>query len=113
MRRLRGGFKRTSAAPASRATITMKDDMTSVSGKDRKGEPFAVRLGRCADMDELDAFADECDRAANEPAQILATSSWCANQTPEKRLSCEEIARKLGDCKAQGGPIEPPRAWHP
>ncbi len=49
------------------STIEVKDDMISVSGKDRKGEPFAVRIGRRTDMDGVAAFADACDRLRTHP----------------------------------------------
>ena len=62
-RRVQKNLRRSGIA----SEITMKDDMTVVSGKYRKGEPFAIRLRRCADMDELDAFADECDELRTNP----------------------------------------------
>jgi hypothetical protein len=62
-RRVQKNLRRSGIA----SEITMKDDMTLVSGKDRKGEPFAIRLRRCAGMDELDAFADECDELRTNP----------------------------------------------
>ncbi len=49
------------------STIEVKDDMTVVSGKDRNGKPLNVRIGHCADMNELDAFADSCDAIRTHP----------------------------------------------
>jgi len=45
----------------------VKDRLTTVSGTDTKGKPFAVRLRQCADMDGVDAFADECDGLRTNP----------------------------------------------
>jgi hypothetical protein len=44
--------------------------MIVISGKDHKGEPFAVRIGRCADMDGVDAFAEACDRLRTYPRKL-------------------------------------------
>jgi hypothetical protein len=64
-RRIRKNLRRIGVASA----ITVKDDMIVVSGKDREGELFAVRIGRCADMDGVDAFAAACDRLRTYPRQ--------------------------------------------
>jgi hypothetical protein len=64
-RRVQRSFRRIGIA----STIEVKHDMTVVSGKDRKGKPFHVRIGHsaCAGMDELDAFADRCDAIRIHP----------------------------------------------
>ena len=67
-RRIQASLRRIGVA----STIEAKDNMVSVSGKDRKGKPFHVRIGHCAcaDMDELDAFADRCDAIRIYPRKL-------------------------------------------
>ena len=65
-RRVQKSLRRSGIA----SEITMKDDMTVVSGKDRKGEPFAVRIGWRTDMDGVGAFADACHRLRTHPRKL-------------------------------------------
>jgi hypothetical protein len=62
------------------STIEATDDMITVSGKDSNGKPFAVRIGRRIDnAEELDAFADECDRLRTHPRQPNDLILVCLN----------------------------------
>jgi hypothetical protein len=76
-RRVRKSLRRIGIA----STISVKGDVTMISGKDRSGKPFNVRIGRCADnMDKLDAF-DRLRTFPREPGD--STSFWCPNHTPK------------------------------
>jgi hypothetical protein len=50
-----------------RSTIEVKHDMTVVSGADRRGEPFAIRIGRPTDIDGVNDFAEKCDKLRMNP----------------------------------------------
>ena len=77
-RRVQKNLRRSGIA----STIEVKDDMTLVSGTSRDGEPFAIRLRHVMDMDELEAFADECDQLrthSREPGDFILARPGCTS----------------------------------